>query len=75
MQIDSGVRTLLKIAVILGCVFVALGLVFSFWSVPHQGFGSVADLEFPYFFMGLVLVVGGAIIAWLGYSDPERKTS
>ena len=68
-------ETLLKVAVILGVIILAVGCVFSFWPVPRQSFASMAEYDYPYFFMGLVLVVGGAIIAWLGYSDPGRKTS
>ena len=67
-------RTLHKDIVIIGVIFLAIGLVVGFWSEPMQfvGRGSPSDYVHPYWLTGLVLVVGGAIIAALGISTRNK---
>jgi amino acid transporter len=70
------VRTLHKDIVIIGVIFLAIGLVVGLWSVPKDiPMGSVMEYEQPYWLTGLVLAVGGAIIVALGFFDPGRKVS
>lgn len=64
------VRTLHKVVIAISAVFLAIGLVVGFWPEPAK-FGCA--YEQPYWLTGLVLVVGGAIIAALGLLDPWKK--
>lgn len=68
-------RTLHKDIVVIGVIFLAIGLVVGLWSVPKDVFASMMVYEQPYGLTGWVLVLGGLIIAALGYFDPGRKAS
>jgi len=64
------VRILHKDIVIIGVIFLAIGLAACLWSEPAK-FGCA--YEQPYGLTGVVLVVGGIVIATLGFLDPRRK--
>ena len=64
---------LIKIVVVLGFIFFAVGLAACSYAVPTMSFGCY--LEYPYALTGFVLIVGGAIIGALGLLDRGRKSS
>jgi len=64
------VRILHKDIVIIGVIFLAIGLAACLWSEPTK-FGCA--YEQPYGLTGVVLVLGGIVIATLGFLDPRRK--
>ncbi len=66
-------RALIKAVVVLGVIFVAVGLVACSYAVPTMNFGCV--LEYPYALTGFVLIMGGAIFGALGLWDPGRTSS